>query len=125
MADTIDDEIPYDKEANPFDANDPEAIEEAKKNAYRLKNKKLRVVETIMSNEDGRAWMFDFLGTNCHVFSENTMRDSPERNGRFEGERAVGLRVLDEVMTAAPEMFWQMRCEAVDRDRHVSTSEKS
>ena len=75
------------------------------------------MVEAIMSNEDGRAWMYDVLGGNCHVFSDNPMRDTPERNGRFEGERAVGLRLLEEIMSAAPEMFWRMRCEAVERDR--------
>lgn len=117
MVDTIDNEIAYDEQATPFDAHDPQAIENAEKSIARLKAKKLRVVESIMDDEDGRAWMFDLLGQHCHVFSENTMRDTSERNGRFEGERAVGLRVLDEIMTAAPEMFWKMRCEAVERDR--------
>jgi hypothetical protein len=121
MADTIDDEIAYsEQQTGAFDAHDPEAIEAAEKNNIRLKAKKLRVVESIMSNEDGRAWMFDLLGTNCHVFSDNPMHDTPERNGRFEGERAVGLRVLDEVMTAAPEMFWKMRMEAVERGRNAA-----
>lgn len=117
MTDIIDEQLTADEQANPFDAYDPEAIEEATKAEARLKAKKLRVVESIMDNEDGRAWMHDFLGVNCHVFSENTMRDTPERNGRFEGERAVGLRVLSEVMSAAPEMFWKMRTEAVERER--------
>ena len=103
-----------------YDANDPEAIEAAEKNNARLAAKKLRVVEALMSNEDGRAWMFDILGTNCHVFSDNPMRDTPERNGRFEGERAVGLRLLDEIMKAAPEMFWQMRVEALERDKNAA-----
>lgn len=117
MADTIDNEIVYDEQAEAFNANDPEAVSAAEKQIARLKQKKLRVVETIMSSEDGRAWMFDLLGDNCHVFADNPMRDTPERNGRFEGERAVGLRVLDEVMTSAPEMFWQMRMEAIERTR--------
>lgn len=121
MADTIDTELAY--EENPFDANDPRHIEVMEKNADRIKEKKLRVVESIMSNEDGRAWMFDVLGFNCHVFSDNPMRDTPERNGRFEGERAVGLRLLDEIMTAAPELFWVMRCEAVDREKRVNAQQ--
>lgn len=115
MADTIDEELAYDEQASPFDANDPEVIAEAEKKIAVVKAKKLRVVEAIMSNEDGRAWMYDFLGVNCHVFSENRMEG--ERSARFEGERGVGLRVLEEIMVAAPEMFWQMRKEAVDRDR--------
>lgn len=115
MADTIDNEMSFIDQ--PFDAHDRSAINDAEKKIARLKEKKLRVVESIMAEEDGRAWMYDLLGNDCHVFSENTMRDTPERNGRFEGERAVGLRVLDQVMTAAPEMFWKMRCEAVERDR--------
>lgn len=122
MADNIDETIAYDELISPFDANDPKAIEKAENSALRLKQKKLRIVESIMSNEDGRAWMYDILDFNCHVFSDNPMRDTPERNGRFEGERAVGLRILGEVMTAAPEMFWKMRCEAVERDMRVSTT---
>lgn len=117
MPDSITEEIAYDELEQPFDAHDVEALEKASKSELRLKEKKLRVVESIMSHEDGRAWMFDVLGTNCHVFTENPMRDTPERNGLFEGERAVGLRLLDEVMKAAPELFWVMRCEAVDRTR--------
>ncbi len=115
MADTIDEQIAYDEQTTPFDANDPEAVEAAEKNAARIKEKRLRVVESIMSSEDGRAWMFELLGTNCHVFSENRLEG--ERSARFEGERAIGLRVLEEIMMAAPEMFWRMRCEAIDRDR--------
>lgn len=117
MVDTIDNEIAYEEQAEGFDAHDPHVVEAAEKSALRLKEKQLRVIESIMNNEDGRAWMFELLGTNCHVFSDNPMRDTPERNGRFEGERAVGLRILDEIMTAAPEMFWMMRGEAVERNR--------
>lgn len=113
MADTIDEQAAWDEQAEAFDANDPEKIAESEKEANKLKIKKLRVVESIMSTEDGRAWMFDVLGTDCHVFAENHMRDTPERNARFEGERGVGLRILDQIMTAAPEMFWQMRTEAI------------
>lgn len=117
MADTIDDAIAADKTFTLFDANDPDAIAEAEKKSALAKAKKLRVVEAIMSNEDGRSWMFDVLGNECHVFSDNPMRDTAERNGRFEGERGVGLRLLDQIMTAAPEMFWRMRCEALERSR--------
>lgn len=115
MADSIDEQLARDEQETPFDANDPEAIAEAERQARILKSKKLRVVESIMSSEDGRAWMFDILGLDCHVFSENQMRDTQERNGRFEGERGVGLRLLDQIMIAAPEMFWQMRKESLDR----------
>lgn len=120
MVDTIDNEIAYDEQQVVFDANDPEVIEAAEKNNTRIKAKKLRVVKAIMSDEDGRAWMFDLLGTNCHVFADNPMRDTPERNGRYEGERAVGLRLLDEIMMAAPEQFWLMRKEHLERNRNVS-----
>lgn len=115
MADTIDEQLAVDEQASPFDANDPEVIEQAKKDAALLQSKKLRVVESIMSNEDGRAWMFDILGSDCHTFAENTMRDTPERNGRYEGERGVGLRLFGQIMEAAPEAFWKMVCEARER----------
>lgn len=106
---------PDDDQLIPFDAYDADAVKKAEKRANRIKKKKLRVVQSIMSNEDGRAWMYDFLGINCHVFMENQMNGTAERNGRFEGERAVGLRVLDEIMQAAPEQFWTMRLEALKR----------
>lgn len=115
MSEDADGETDYEEVI--LDPVDQEVIDEAEKKINSLNAKKLRVVEAIMSNEDGRAWMYDVLGGNCHVFSDNPMRDTPERNGRFEGERAVGLRLLEEIMSAAPEMFWRMRCEAVERDR--------
>jgi hypothetical protein len=115
MADNIDEQIA--EEPNPFDACNPEDIADKERAVKALKAKKLRVVESIMSNEDGRAWMFDLLGTNCHTFSDNLMYDTDSRNGRFEGERAVGLRLFTEIMEAAPEMFWKMVCEARERER--------
>lgn len=111
MDETID-ELPEDEQYN---AHDAAAVAKAEKKAKRLRKKKLRVVEVIMSSEDGRAWMFDLLGDNCHIFSDNPMHSTPERNGRYEGERAVGLRILDQIMQAAPEMFWKMRCEELER----------
>lgn len=117
MVDNIDEQQASDEQPNPFDAYDPETIEAATKEAARLKAKKLRIVEAIMDTEDGRAWMYDLLGTDCHTFAENTMRDTPERNGRFEGERGVGLRLFSQIMEAAPEMFWKMVTEARERDK--------
>lgn len=115
MSDTVDEQLPEDEQE--YNAHDAAAVAKAQRKEKRLRKKKLRVVEVIMSNEDGRAWMYDFLGINCHIFSDNPMNSTPERNGRYEGERAVGLRVLDEVMSAAPEMFWEMRREALDREK--------
>ena len=106
-----------DEEFQPFDydANDPEVIAAAEDFARRQKNSEMRVVQAIMSEKEGRAWMFKKLGVDCHVFAENMMRDTPERNARFEGERGVGLRLLAEVMEAAPEMFWEMRKESMEK----------
>lgn len=115
MADAIDEQLTADEQASPFDANDSEVIAQAEKDAALLKSKKLRVVEAIMSTEDGRNWMFDLLGSDCHIFAENTMRDTSERNGRYEGERGVGLRIFEQILEAAPEMFWKMVCEARER----------
>lgn len=117
MADTIDNEIAYDEQAEAFDVYDLKVVDEAEKAAARRKEKKLRFVELVMSSEEGRDFMFDILDADCHVFSENLMKDTPERNGRFEGERGVGLRLLDRIMISAPEMFWKMRCEAFERAR--------
>jgi hypothetical protein len=114
MADSIDEQLAVEEHATPFDANDPDVIAQAEKHAKLQKSRKLRVVEAIMSTEEGRAWMAELCG-DCHVFSENLMRDTPERNGRFEGERGVGLRLFDQIMEAAPEMFWKMVCEARER----------
>ena len=115
MVDHIDEEIAYDEQAVDYDSNDSDAIDIKKKAVLRLKEKKLRVIELVMSSEDGRMWMYDFLGTNCHIFAENRLEG--ERSARFEGERAVGLKVLEEVMESSPEMFWKMRQEAVERER--------
>lgn len=118
MSESFDEKSPFEEQIEPpFDANDPEIVAKAEKKSARDKRKKLRVVASIMSSPEGRAWMYDLLGLQCHIFSENPMRETPERNGRFEGERGIGLRVLAEIMTAAPEMFWKMRSEALKREQ--------
>ena len=120
MVDHIDETLAYEENAESYDANDPAAVEVVRKAAARDKEDDLRVVELIMSSEKGRKWVFKKLNTECHVFRGNPCQDTPERNALFEGERNIGLRLMEEIMQAAPEMFWLMRMEAIDRDRHVS-----
>lgn len=99
-----------------FDPNDPiEAEQHRQKTAERIRKRKLAIVAAIMSSEDGRMWMDDLLGNECHLFAENAMHDTPERNGKFEGERGIGLRILGDIMQAAPETFVPMCEERVKR----------
>lgn len=114
MVDSIDEQLARDEAQSPFDANDPAAIAELEKLAASIKSKKLRVVEAVMSNEDGRAWMHE-LCADCYTFTENLMRETDGVNGRVEGKRSIGLNLFNQIMDAAPEMWWKMVCEARER----------
>jgi hypothetical protein len=86
-----------------YDASNPEAISEAKKRAKRKKHDRLAIVREMMNVPEGRAWLFELLDGKCHVFTANVSEG--EHMARFEGERSVGLFILEDIMQAAEDKF--------------------
>ena len=97
-----------------YDAYDEEgnaAREEA--HARETERERLLMQEStsfIMSDERGRRFMWWLLGR-CHVYATSFTGNS----ATFfkEGERNIGLMVLDRVMTECPDLYPEMHKEAM------------
>jgi hypothetical protein len=67
------------------------------------------VVTGIMSVAPGRRWMCDLL-EHCHCFA-TSYSDVSNRMAFMEGQREVGIRLLDDIMRACPDEYIAMMGE--------------
>jgi hypothetical protein len=75
-----------------------------------------------MSTIPGRAWVWGLLEA-CHVFA--TSHTANALNTAFaEGERNIGLRILNDVMAACPDQYVVMTREANGRRTASDTNRK-
>jgi len=97
-----------------YDTSDNEAVNKVRKRAARTRADRLKFVEAAMSMEQGRAWFYDLL-LRCKVISTPFSVDPYETAFRC-GTQNVGLQVLDDIQTAAPEQYALMMSE--NKSRH-------
>jgi hypothetical protein len=95
----------------PYDAADPEQVERQKQAAARHAKAMRVVVATLMATQDGRAWVWGQL-VNCHIFQPSFVPGDSHATAFRDGERNSGLRILADVMSAAPELYVMMAKEA-------------
>lgn len=94
-----------------YDASDPVQVNEARKKSGRRKKSRLEVIQALMSIPAGRQWIYEKL-SECHVYSPTFVVGDPYLSSFKEGERHVGLGILQDVMLASPEQFMKMCNEA-------------
>jgi hypothetical protein len=90
--------------AQPYDTSDPKQVNTARKRAARFRRERLDEVRTIMGRESGRAWVYGHLES-CSIFSTTFTHGDPHASSFKEGERNAGLRLLADVMEAAPDQY--------------------
>jgi hypothetical protein len=92
-----------DETTGAFNASDPEQVASKRRSAGKKRKANESVVYTIMSTQHGRVWMYSMLEA-CHCF--NTSFTGEALSGAFkEGERNIGLRLIDSIMKASPDEF--------------------
>lgn len=89
-----------------YDANDPVQINKARKKAGRAKQNDLEMVQAIMDLPTGRSWFYRLL-VRCGTFTA-PVSDSPHRDAQAAGRQMIGHWVLEDIMNAAPELYWKM-----------------
>ena len=88
-------------------------VRRAEKAAKLAEQNRREVIVAICGTIPGRAYLWEQLEW-CHVFTES-YDDNPQRMAHNEGQRSAGLRLLADIMIAAPEQFIQMMVEANGR----------
>lgn len=92
-----------------YDTSDREAVNTARKKSSRTRATRLKFIEAAMTHEEGRAWFYDIL-TFCKVF-QGPYRDNPYETAFMCGQQNTGLRILDDIQTAAPDKYVTMISE--------------
>lgn len=95
----------------PYDAGDPEQVNQARKRAGRKKRDELDFMKHIMEMQQGRAWMYKLL-EDCKCFGSPIVPGDPYFTYHNIGEQNIGKRLLIEINEAAPEEYVLMMREA-------------
>ena len=98
-----------------YNASDTKQVRAAAKAAKIISAERQGVVLTLMSSPAGRAWVRDWL-ERCHVF--HTPFTGIAATTDFNcGEQNIGLGLLGEVVSAAPDQYIQMMRESADKEQ--------
>lgn len=92
-----------------YDTSEPEQVNKARKKAGRTRADRLKFIQAAMSHEEGRSWFYDLL-IRCHIFNRAFDPD-PYVHAYKAGEVNIGLQILDDIQTAAPNNYINMISE--------------
>ena len=106
----IDDERGPDFSEKVYDASDPEQVNLRRRKSGRVLHEKRKYIAEVMARKEGRRWVWELL-TASHVFSTSFVSGDAHATSFHEGERNIGLRILTDVMTAAPDQYVTMTTE--------------
>ena len=107
MADHILNQEAEELAATAFDASDATAVSNARKKAGRKKVNRLRVIEAVMEQPEGRKWMYGVLSM-CHIYSTPFVQGDPYASAFQMGEQNIGNMLLSDVQAAAPTNYLLM-----------------
>ena len=98
-----------------YDASNPKHIKAAAKQAKTADLERRAAIESLMFNPAGRKWVWELL-KRSHIFSTSYTGD-PTGTLFAEGERNVGLSILSDITSYAPDQYIQMTREAQDKEQ--------
>lgn len=102
-----------------FDATDPAAEDNAKRDQARRDRNDLDVLRTIMHDKKGRDWLFRFLDA-CHINNSPFAAGQADVTAYHLGEEAVGKRVLRTAMTASVDLYMKMIREQQEEEARLT-----
>ena len=97
----------------PPNAADRKSIRRLEKQAKLADAQRRQVITQLMSTTFGREWMWDVL-SRCHCFS-TTFSGDALTSAFAEGQRAIGLSLLSDIMIACPDSYLQAQRESNER----------
>lgn len=105
-----------------YNAGERQHVRQAAKLARLVDQQQREFITGLMGTIPGRAWVWSILES-CHIFA--TSHTANALNTAFyEGERNIGLRILNDVMAACPDQYVVMTREANGRRTASDTNRK-
>lgn len=92
-------------------------LEETK--AFLQREQEIADLRAVMSTAEGRRFIWKMLG-DAGVFSPTFIAGAPDVSAFNEGARNVGLRLLGDITSEAPEQYLIMQKEAMTNDQKRS-----
>lgn len=102
-----------------YNASDRKQVREAEKSARLADQNRGAVIADLASRESGRRYLWDRIAE-AGVFA-STYHDNPQRMAFAEGQRTVGLALLNDFMHYAPDNFIQAMRESNGRRTESDT----
>lgn len=96
-----------------YNAGERKDVRRAEKDAALADQQRREVMVQIMSAIPGRRWMLEKL-EECHVFQTSYSRE-PIVMAFNEGQRDIGLRLLNDIMSSCPDQYILMMRENNER----------
>lgn len=93
----------------PIDLSDARQVKERNRELKRAEQDRMRTIRWLMSTKDGRKWVWDLL-EKAHVNS-SSFATNALITAHNEGERNIGLWVMADVTTFAPDHYVLMLSE--------------
>lgn len=93
----------------PYDASSRKDVRAMQKQAKLEEQQRREVIGGIMSVAPGRKWMCELL-EHCHCFA-TSYSDVAHRMAFMEGQREVGIMLLNDIMVSCPDEYITMMGE--------------
>jgi hypothetical protein len=100
-----------------YNAGDRKDVRQAEKQAKLWEQQRREIVTGIMSVAPGRQWMCDIL-EHCHIF-HTSYNDVSGRMAFMEGQREVGILLLNDIMQSCPDEYVVMMRERNERQSTI------
>lgn len=107
-------------------AIDRKSIRRKEKAAKLADSNRQATIKSLMSTAFGREWMWGILAR-CHCFA-TTFNGDALQSAFMEGQRAIGLTLISDIMIACPDLYIQAQRESNERsnlDERRSSQESS
>lgn len=84
--------------------SDPKQVKARNKKANAREELRKRFIARLLSDRDGREWMWELLAF-CKVFSSTYVAGDPYAMHLLEGQRNVGLKLVHEIPPASMKLM--------------------
>src|SRR5262245_7475991 len=96
-----------------YNAGERKDVRRAEKDAKLAEQQRRETITQIMDSIPGRRWMLEKL-EECHVFRTSFHRE-PTAMAFAEGQRDIGLKLLNDIMVSCPDHYILMMRESNER----------
>ncbi|MGO8944257.1 MAG: hypothetical protein ACLQJ7_11365 [Syntrophobacteraceae bacterium] len=101
----------------PYNAGDAQQVAKAKSKQKTRDLQKKAALRKIMSDPEGRMWMWDLL-SRCGVYHSSYSSDALAM-AFHEGHRNIGLHLTAEINRLSPEMYARMVAENQEKEKET------